>query len=230
MVDRYYLTFVRHGESTGNAQRRYQGQGEYPLTELGREQARLLAERFLAEGSHFDRIFTSPLGRARETAEIIAAALGAPVELDPIWMERHLGELSGLTPEVASQSFPHPAYVQPFHPVGETGESEWELYQRAGRAVQGLLRLPSGSYLVVTHGGLLNMVLYVCLGIASQVGTTGPRFILGNTAVSSLMFDPNRSRWYIEAINDGSHCSGLQASVQRQPRMDGRRSKEDHAE
>ena len=86
----YHFVFLRHGESIGNAQARWQGQSDYPLTEKGRAQAQALAERWKAEGAKFDLIIASPLGRAKETAEIIAPAVGAPVEFDPILLERHI--------------------------------------------------------------------------------------------------------------------------------------------
>src|SRR5512146_3102722 len=93
----FQITFLRHGESVGNVESRWQGRSEYPLTEKGRAQARALAERWVAEGVKFDLAIASPLGRARETAEMITSALNVKLELDPIWMERDIGEMEGLT-------------------------------------------------------------------------------------------------------------------------------------
>ena len=137
----------------------YQGQADFPLTATGREQAAALAERWAGEGVRFDRIITSPLLRARETAEIIAARLDAPLELDPIWMEWANGRLAGMSMVEAREKYPRPAFIDPYMHIGETGESITELYLRAGRAVQGLVDRAPGSYLVVAHGGILNMAL-----------------------------------------------------------------------
>ena len=71
----FYITLLRHGESVGNAESRWQGQSDFPLTDKGRAQARMLAERWQRENVKFDFLVTSPLTRARETAEIIASAL-----------------------------------------------------------------------------------------------------------------------------------------------------------
>src|SRR5512135_1271550 len=103
MVDTpiYRVTFLRHGESVGNAEARFQGQSDYPLTETGRLQAQALAERWAREGLQVDLIITSPLARARETAAIVGQGLHVPVEEDPIWMERNAGEIAGLTREEA---------------------------------------------------------------------------------------------------------------------------------
>ena len=105
----YHFTLLRHGESIGNAQSRWQGQSDYPLTERGRAQARALAERWQAENVKFDLVIASPLVRARETAEIISQALNAQLEIDPIWMERDIGEMEGLTAEEVRQR-PQPPF------------------------------------------------------------------------------------------------------------------------
>src|SRR6476659_3838971 len=89
----YNFVFLRHGESIGNAESRWQGQSDYALTERGRKQAQALANRWKSEGAKFDAIISSPLVRAKETAEIIASALDVTVEFDPILLERNIGEM-----------------------------------------------------------------------------------------------------------------------------------------
>ena len=91
----YTFVFLRHGESVGNAEARWQGQSDYVLTEKGREQARALAKRWKSENVKFDLIISSPLVRAKETAEIIASALNMRVKFDSILLERHIGEMEG---------------------------------------------------------------------------------------------------------------------------------------
>src|SRR5512143_889149 len=106
----YTFVFLRHGESVGNAEARWQGQSDYMLTEKGRQQAGALAKRWKSEGVRFDLIISSPLVRAKETADIIAAAVDANVELDPILLERHIGEMEGLTADEVRKK-PQPPYV-----------------------------------------------------------------------------------------------------------------------
>ena len=91
----YQIFLLRHGRSLGNENGFLQGQQDIPLTDEGRNQAQLLAERWFEDDIHFDLILTSPLSRASETAEIIAAKLGCPVEKDALLMERNVGSLSG---------------------------------------------------------------------------------------------------------------------------------------
>ena len=81
----YRITLVRHGESVGNAENRLQGHADYPLSERGRAEALALAQRWKTEAITFDHVIASPLSRALETGQIIAAALGiASPATDPL--------------------------------------------------------------------------------------------------------------------------------------------------
>src|SRR5512140_818195 len=188
----YDFVFLRHGESVGNAEERFQGQADYPLTERGRQQARALAARWVDEGIHLDVAITSPLARARETASIIANALHIPLEPDPIWMERNAGEIAGLTRQETLERYPDADRRTPYDAFGDSGEGDWELFLRAGRAMHQLLQRPPGHYLIVTHGGLLNKVMYAALGIPVQPHSNGPSFRFGNTGFAVLTYLPRR--------------------------------------
>jgi len=83
------LILVRHGESTGNAEGRLLGRIDSPLTVRGLEQARSLADTV----SGASRLISSPLARARETAE--ALGTGLPIEVDDRWIEVDYGEYDG---------------------------------------------------------------------------------------------------------------------------------------
>lgn len=201
----YHITFLRHGESVGNAEGYHQGQHDFPLTEKGRQQAHSLAKRWQEESKHFDTFIASPLARARETAEIVAAALDLPLEFDPIWMERDNGQLAGMRPEDALVQYPPPPFVHPYLAIGQTGESQWELYLRGGKALQSLLDRPPAAYLILSHGGLLNMVLYAILGIVPHANFQGPRFRFSNTGFATLTYDPTEHKWAVHGINDRLH-------------------------
>ncbi len=204
----YQFVFLRHGESVGNAESRWQGQSDYPLTEKGRAQARSLAERWKSENVKFDLAIASPLTRAKETAEIVASALNVNVEFDPIWLERDIGEIEGLTSEEFHKR-PQPPYVTPYDSVGGNGEGDWALFLRAGQALHELLRRPAGSYLIVSHGGLLNQLMHTIVGIAPHVDPSGVRFRFGNTAFARVTYFPHQHRWAIDALNDRAHIKSL---------------------
>ncbi|MBK7454838.1 MAG: histidine phosphatase family protein [Anaerolineales bacterium] len=161
----FHITLVRHGESVGNAEARWQGQADYPLTDTGRAQARALAERWKNENAKFDLLISSPLIRTKETSEIIAATLNVTVEFDPLWLERDNGDFSGLTAHEVRQNFTHPQFSTPYDPVGGDGEGDWELFLRAGQALQSLLKREPARYLIVSHGGLLNQFMHAVIGL-----------------------------------------------------------------
>jgi broad specificity phosphatase PhoE len=203
--DVYEIILVRHGESVGNAEGRTQGQEDFPLSETGEAQARALAQRFQDENRQFDLILTSPLRRAFQTAGFLAQALEAPMETAALWMERDAGMLSGLRPEEASKIAPRPAFFHPYRPVGETGESQWALYTRASQAILDLLARQAGKYCVVSHGGILNMVLYAILGIPVQANFSGARFQFRNTSFTELSYRPESHQWTVLRFNDCGH-------------------------
>jgi broad specificity phosphatase PhoE len=206
----FIFVFLRHGESIGNAEARWQGQSDYALTEKGRAQARALAERWKAEGMKFDLILASPLVRAKETAVIVASALNANVELDPILMERNVGEMAGLTAEEVRKK-PQPPFVTPYDAVGGEGEGDWALFLRAGQALHNLLRRRPGTYLIVSHGGLLNQMMNAIIGIAPHVGSSGVRFRFENTAFARVVYFPHQHRWAFDALNDHFHLKDLKS-------------------
>ena len=149
------LLLVRHGETDWNAEGRLQGQTDTPLNDYGRRQARALAEQL--DGRPFDALYASDLSRARETAEIIAARLGLPVELDPDLREKNWGSWEGLTTtERDAVEF-----------VGESTEAHRERTLAALHRIAALH--PDGSVLVVTHGGSIRRVQAAATGIAQAV-------------------------------------------------------------
>src|SRR3712207_2534231 len=107
------LVFVRHGETDWNRVGRWQGHADIPLSTAGREQAAALAARFLREGRRFDHVYASDLGRAFETAQIIASTLKLPVHPLIELREMHIGAWSGLTSEEIRTRYPR----------------EWSLYE-----------------------------------------------------------------------------------------------------
>lgn len=137
------LYFIRHGESQGNERRIFTGRLDLPLNELGRAQAKLAAEQ--AKTLAIDRIISSPLVRARQTAEIIASNIDYPKQniiLSELLMERDYGDLHGKTYAAADGL--------DYETVPNI-ETTPQLVQRATRAIEFLKQQP-GNILVVAHG------------------------------------------------------------------------------
>lgn len=166
------LLLVRHGQSEWNAQGRWQGQADPPLTELGRRQARLASQTL----GTFDAIVASPLLRASETAAIISAQMGVgPVVTVEGLKERSAGEWSGLTrAEIEDQ---YPGYLaEKKRPPGY--ELDPELSDRVRQSLTEIEDNVGGdTALVVCHGGVI-YVLEEELGEPwVRLGNLGARWI-----------------------------------------------------
>jgi broad specificity phosphatase PhoE len=201
----FHITLLRHGESVGNAESRWQGQADFPLNDTGRAQVDALARRWKKEDVKFDLLISSPLMRAKETAEIIASLLGLKIEFDPLWLERDNGDFAGLTAHEVRQNFQKPSFSTPYDSVGGDGEGDWELFLRGGQALHNLLKREPARYLIVSHGGLLNQVMHAIVGVAPQANNAGSRFRFSNTAFAQLMYYPHQHRWAIDRLNDHAH-------------------------
>lgn len=155
-----HLLLLRHGQSVWNAEGRWQGQADPPLSALGELQADEAAGRLGATGTGFSGVVASDLLRARRTAEIIAAKLGlGGVLLEPGLREIDVGEWTGLTREEIHAGWPGmlAAWSEGRAPSTPGGEPRAHLADRA-RAT--LARLAAGAspgdhLLVVSHGALI---------------------------------------------------------------------------
>jgi broad specificity phosphatase PhoE len=203
----YFLTLLRHGESEGNSAGVLQGQSDYPLTTAGHNQAQQLASHWKSSEMHFDLIISSPLQRALQTAEIISDYLKSPIEIDQAWKERDFGRLQNTNMQELNQHTPPVDFFHPFEQIGGNGESQLDLYLRAAQALQNILRRPAGSYLVVSHGGILNKALYVILGITPQGHYNSPIFHFGNTGYAQCRYNHTTRQWAILCLNQEPHIA-----------------------
>jgi probable phosphoglycerate mutase len=153
------LLLVRHGQSTWNAEGRWQGRSDPPLSELGERQAAdvlVVLQARSANGMRVDRIWASPLVRARRTAEIVGAGLGLEVAIDERLQEVDAGEWTGLTRAEIEQRWPGYLEAQSRPPGFEDRE------HLAARALAALGEIgaaePDRTVLVVTHGGVIGAV------------------------------------------------------------------------
>ena len=153
------VLLVRHGQSEWNADGRWQGQADPPLTDLGRAQA-FHAARSLGV---VDAIVASDLQRAADTAARISNELGVgPLVLDPDLRERDAGEWSGLTRKEIDKAWP--GYLDPPDGGPPRRPDGWEpddlLLERATAALVRIHELagPHGEAIAVTHGGLIYVV------------------------------------------------------------------------
>jgi broad specificity phosphatase PhoE len=173
--------FVRHGESEGNAARIFTGQTDSPLTARGRGQAATVAAE-LAKVK-FDRIVSSDLARARDTAEVIAKPHRIAVEIVPELREIDVGDRTG-TAFDETRGLPNwsdDGFVS--WPGGETLD---QVLARTLGAIERLTReSPGKTILVVGHGGVNRILLSHFLGILPKLDRTAG----GNTNISVVHTD-----------------------------------------
>jgi len=183
------IVLVRHGETDWNRDRRFQGQADIVLNETGRAQVRALAAELVRET--FSIVYTSPLRRAAESAEILAAALELEVRPCDALMEIHVGSWSGLTvPEVATQ-FPdgHRRWLD-----SRAGWEDGETYDELGMRVdEGLRRIGAAHLdahvLAVTHGGPIRAILAAIRGLSFEASRDEIAFVENCEAVRVTIQD-----------------------------------------
>ena len=156
---------ARHGQSDWNAEGRWQGNADRPLTELGRQQAEELAERLASVP--LDAVYSSDLRRARETAERVAARQGLEVQTRTELREVDVGSWSGLSRPEVEERFPD-AFAR--WRDGGHGWDDGETYEAmTNRVVAAVLEIaaahPDGAVLVVAHGGPIRALHAVALGL-----------------------------------------------------------------
>lgn len=163
---------IRHGESVSNAAGRVQGQEDVELSVTGREQAEAVAAWSRAllgatDAPPVDELWSSPLRRARETAEAIAAATGLPLQIDDELRELHAGIFQGHLWADLEARFPEAVARwrsgdADFAIPG--GESRAQLAARGRAALERLATRPARSMIVVAHGGILTAALGSLVG------------------------------------------------------------------
>ncbi len=174
------LLLVRHGQSTWNAEGRWQGRADPPLSELGVRQAEAVAGALAGERTtayEIGALWTSPLERARQTAVIVGARIGLEVSEDARLEERDAGEWTGLTRVEIEEVWP--GYLGEYRrpPSFELDEP------LVVRAVEALTEIASASGgatgLVITHAGVIRAVERHLGGESQPVPNLGGRELVG---------------------------------------------------
>ena len=155
----------RHGRTEYNAARRLQGQIDIPLDEVGRWQSMTAAAALFARHEP-DRIVSSDLVRARDTAQHLAELSGVEVTTDVRLRERSFGDWEGLTSKEIHAQFPDEATVWSAGGTVERpgGESPAQVGERVAAAMRELAAETSGTLVLVTHGAA------IALGISALLG------------------------------------------------------------
>jgi 2,3-bisphosphoglycerate-dependent phosphoglycerate mutase len=160
------IHLARHGETDWNRDLRWQGHADPPLNDVGREQARVLAESLAATG--LTAVYSSDLRRAFDTAGIVAARLGLPVTVDPRLREIDVGSWEGFTLAEIADASPEAVvrWEQHGEHTWEGGETHDQMFARVRAAVRAIAERHDGEeVLVVAHGGPIRALKALAAGL-----------------------------------------------------------------
>lgn len=212
------LLLIRHAESQGNFELRLQGRREFPLTEKGILQAQALASRLASDP--LAAIYSSPIGRAVQTAEIIGAKSGLAVVVEPGFQEYDFGEaVSGATWNEIRER--HPDIVAAFRKddpnfpryPGEEGRAAFQHRVRSAYKAVAARHKGDESVAVITHAGPITVLL---LDALSRPYARPIPFVLHNASITSIEVNngaaPHLPLLIVAGINDGCHLTHLQSA------------------
>ena len=203
-MDRTQVIIIRHGQTHWNLKLIRQGHLDSPLTEKGIAQAKALGERLMRES--FTTLYSSDLGRAVQTAQMIAQVTGHKIVTDARLRERHLGIFQGLNGDELREKYPEEYRLH--RTVGATyvipgGES---VQQQVARNVDYLVEIAekhSGeTIVVVTHGGVLSGFFRHALSIPLEAPR---RFEFMNASLNVFAYEAGN--WMLRTWGDVSHLA-----------------------
>jgi probable phosphoglycerate mutase len=194
---------LRHGQTPLSAEQRFAGRGDVPLTETGRQQAAAAAARLAARGS-IDAIISSPLRRARRTAEAVADATGAPVIVEDDLVETDFGKWEGMSFAEAGAQFPDEmaAWLAGADAAPPGGESFAAVGRRVLAALDRLLAAhPERTLLIVSHVTPIKTML--CRALLAPPATLF-RIHLDVAALSEVAWFADGPA-LVHSVNDTAH-------------------------
>jgi probable phosphoglycerate mutase len=205
-----HVLLIRHGQSEGNAERRFGGHTATPLSPRGRRQAQALARALKDE--EITAIYSSDLARAVETAQPLANLIGLPINSTTAFRERSVGVMEGLTFENAAQQHPdqYAALLRrDFEHILTGGESYRQLLDRAWQKLDEIIAENQGGKLVVfSHTGTICILALHLMGALDAPELKPVWITSANCGVTRFeLRDDGLVR--VMNLNDTRHLSGV---------------------
>jgi broad specificity phosphatase PhoE len=199
------LYLIRHGEPAipeGHLQ------DDFPLTELGQRQARALSDSL--KSIPIDHLFSSPLVRARQTADWIGPPRNLPVRIEEDFREMRSGQMAGMSRQELFERFGAYLKARPY-PLMEygyvQGETPGQFHERVIRSFERQIWAPlsksQSNVVLVAHGGVICVILLHFLGLVFDGYLT---FFIDFTGISKI--DTRHGRPRIRTVNDINHLRG----------------------
>lgn len=204
--EKLMLYLIRHGQTDWNIQGKIQGSHDIPLNDTGKHQAELLAKGM--DCRPVDKIFSSPLVRAVETAKGIAQRQNVDVYLVPGLIEVEFGQWEGMTWEEIKKQYPEEHARWEKNPVDVAppgGETQMQVLERIAASVEAILANSRDcqSIAVVSHGAAL---AYVVAYLMRNHPSDG-EIIVENVSITTLEYDRQTEDFTMIEVNDTSHLA-----------------------
>ena len=213
------LLLVRHAETEDNVSMRLSGWTDADLSQRGEDQIELLADHFNRQHGQVDALYSSPLIRARRTAEAIGGLTGhTPILLDDL-REMYFGELDGRPFEELREAYAHlleadeNGELEDF--VWPSGESRSGFTSRVLRVINGIARRHPGRAVgVVTHGGVIATLLTILHG---ESAATWRKWVVPNASLSEILWASATETGALIRHGDATHLEALSAFEATEP-------------
>jgi len=201
------LLFIRHGQTAWNREQVFRGGTDVELDEIGKNQARLLAQRLM--NCSLSAVYSGPLSRARETAQAVADACGLEVKVHPGLDDMRFGKWEGLAHTEVATKYPEVYQLwktDPWRARIPGGLGLAELDQRSGSALNEIIadNRPEAVLAVVTHRVVLKLLVSRMLGL-------GPdgfwKIKLSPCSLTTFLWEGQR--FVMEGFNDVCHLKDL---------------------
>ncbi len=213
-----HLYLIRHGQAISSVERSLD---DTRLSPLGIKQAERLHDRLAATHEiHADVLISSTLKRARQTAEIIAPALGVPITFDEEIEEWRDGDYRGMMADERQEIFRKvPMSEWPFVRINPTAETWAEFNLRIGTALNNITSKYEGKTIVIVcHGGIIEGSFLLFFGLSTL---RFPRVLMGRTKNTSITYWRKDvfehagipPTWFLEHYNDAMHLHDIESST-----------------
>jgi broad specificity phosphatase PhoE len=207
------LLLVRHAETTDNASMRLSGWTDTDLSPRGENQVELLADHFNRHHGHVEALFSSPLLRARRTAQAIGSLTGhSPILLDDL-REMFFGELDGRSFEELRDAYAHLLEADENGDLDDfvwpSGESRSGFTSRVLRVTDFIARRYQGQLVgVVTHGGVIATLMTILHG---ESAANWRKWVVPNASLTEVVWDPLSHTGALVRHGDATHLEALLA-------------------
>ncbi len=196
------ILLIRHGQSVANLTKTFAGQSDSPLTELGISQAKIASKHL--KNTHFDKVYSSTLSRAFDTAKTIIEGRNFEIITDIGLCETNLGDWEGQKIELLRDEYTR--WRREYNYAPPNGENTYEVRERFGKTLDRIAAENEGNtILVATHGGCIRLLPSYYANNDDKLIASTP--IASNVSITTVIYENRRGR--VEKYADDSYLGDM---------------------